>query len=326
MAGKIPDSVKVGITPHHSRMPVFFYGLPKDHKKGTSLRPVVWTCGGPIYNLSALSEHILNQLLQLAPFHLSSTERCVELLKSVGDVDSELIVASLDVVTLYTNVPIVDGVEVVVSLLREHRDGVDMFDLSGIVAVRFAVYFQFHNVVYRQVRGLAMGNNLAPPLAIIFMSQLECCAMESFPVKPKLYRRYIDDSILLWQHEMSSLMKFVSHLSSQHSAIEFTVQHSRPGVTSAVPYLDLSISVTDGRLEWELFVKESHSGVHLSYCSGLCMDVKMAVARNQFCRANINSSNERMLRRLVEKIEKLAAGEWLPYGNGKEGEESPKRK
>ena len=104
---------------------------------------------------------------------------------------------------------------------------------------------------------------------------------------------------------MSSLMEFVNHLSCQHSDIEFTVQHSRPDVTSSVPYLDLSISVTDCRLEWELFVKESHSGVHLSYCSGLPMDVKMAVARNQFRRANINSSNERMRGRSEEKIEKL---------------------
>ena len=148
------------------------------------------------------------------------------------------------------------------------------------------------NVVYRPVRGLAMGNNLAPPLAIIFMSQLECRAMESFPVKPKLYRRYIDDSLVLWQHGMSSLMEFVNHLSGQHSDIEFTVQHSRPGVTSAVLYLDLSIRVTDGRLEWELFVKESHSGVHLSFCSGLPMDVKMAVARNQFRRQTLTAATK----------------------------------
>ena len=172
------------------------------------------------------------------------------------------------------------------SLLTEHRHRVDMFDLS-VDDVRELLpfflqsnYFQFDNVVYRQVRGLAMGNNLAPPLAIIFMSQLECRAMESFPVKPKLYHRYIDESLVLWQHGMSSLKEFVNHLSGQHFDIEFTVQHSCPDVTSAVPYLELSIIVTDCRLERELFVKESHSGVHLSYCSGLPMDVKIDVAGN----------------------------------------------
>ena len=33
---------------------------------------------------------------------------------------------------------------------------------------------------------------------------------------------------------------------------DFTIQHSCPGVTSAVAYPDLSISVTDGKLEGPL--------------------------------------------------------------------------
>ena len=61
------------------------------------------------------------------------------------------------------------------------------------------------------VSGLVLGNVVVLPLAVIFMFQLECIAIEAFLVRPHLYPRYyIDDCmislLLLWQHGVSSLM------------------------------------------------------------------------------------------------------------------------
>ena len=43
-----------------------------------------------------------------------------------------------------------------------------------------------------------------------------------------------------------------------------------------------SISIRDGMLEWELFVKPIHSGVHLSFVSSHPLSCKRAGATNQF--------------------------------------------
>ena len=58
-------------------------------------------------------------------------------------------------------------------------------------------YFAFGNDVYRQKKGIAMGNHLAPPLAIVFMSKLETEALRLSPRKHRLYKRNIDDCILV---------------------------------------------------------------------------------------------------------------------------------
>ena len=146
-----------------------------------------------------------------------------------------------------------------------------------------------------------MGNHLAPPMAIIFMSKLESEAMAMFPWKPRLYRHYIDDCLVLWCNGLVKLMEFVQYLSSRHPDIRFTVEHTQQNVSHTVSYLDLSISVASGVVKWELFVKPSHSGVK----SSLPLVVKRSVAQEQFLHANSNASTDSGRERGEKKIETL---------------------
>ena len=307
---KLPQPLAKAILPHNSRLSQF-YGLPKDHKPGLPLRPVVSTCGSSMDNVSLLLERILNQLLKFVPAHLTSTKECIDVLSDVGVLPDDCIIASLDVVSLYSNIPVVESIDVVMEFLELHRKEVDMFHLSLsdvrelLSVVLSSNYFEFDGVQYRQRKGLAMGNHLAPPMAIIFMSKLESEAMAMFPWKPRLYRRYIDDCLVVWCHGLVKLMEFVQYLSSRHPDIRFTVEHTQQNVSPTVSYLDLSISVASGVVQWELFVKPSHSVVHLSYESSLPLGVKRSVAQEQFRRANSNASTDRGRERGEKKIETL---------------------
>lgn len=148
----------------------------------------------------------------------------------------------------------------------------------------------FGHQQYRQLKGIAMGNHLAPPLAIIFMSSLEQATLSSIDLKPCLYGRYIDDIIMLWRHGRQALDHFVSHMNSQHAFIKFTVSHS-DNDTHSIDFLDLTVTISpEYVLEWQLCIKSSHSGVHLSFLSSTPMSTKRAVAKNQYVRAIVNSS------------------------------------
>ena len=187
--------------------------------------------------------------------------------------------------SLYSNIPVPESIDAAMKLLEEHRDEVDMYHLSLsdvrelLTFVLESNYFEFNSSMFRECKGLAMGNHLAPSLAIIFMSKLEEEALALFPCKPRLYRRYIDDCILVWLHGRRKLVEFVSFMNNRHPDIKFTVECTHDANSHTISYLDLSISVQSGVLQTELFVKPSHSGVHLSYMSSLPMDVKKSVAR-----------------------------------------------
>ena len=226
--------------------------------------------------------------------------------------------ASLDVVSLYSNIPINESVDAAIELLEEHRAEIDMFSLSVsdirdlLLFVLNSNFFEFNGNVYRQRRGLAMGNHLAPPMAIIFMSRLESLALSDFPLKPLLYRRYIDDCIIIWLFGVASFLRFVEHLNSRHPHIRFTADYTCPANSHTISYLNLSISCSSGKLDWELFVKPSHSGVHLSYLSSLPLDTKIAVANNQFSRAIANSTTEDGRQRSIAKITTLLKNNHYP--------------
>ena len=73
LKNKIPDDYLRKILPQHSRT-AEFYGLPKTHKTGNPLRPIVSACGDPLDKLSWLLQCILTQLLSFVPSHLSNTQ------------------------------------------------------------------------------------------------------------------------------------------------------------------------------------------------------------------------------------------------------------
>ena len=314
---KVPDALAAAMLPRNTRMSRF-YGLPKDHKPGLPLRPVVSACGSPSSNISLLLERILNQLLKFVPAHLPNTDSCVKVLKKLECLPSNCIVASLDVVALYPNIPIEDAIEATMELLEGHREEVDMFylSLSDIRhLLRFVLdanYFTFGNEVFRQRKGLAMGNHLAPPLAIIFMSKFETEALLQSPLKPEVYRRYIDDCLVVWIHGLTKLLEFVDFLNSRHPNIKFTIEHTEQNENHQVSYLDLQVGVDEGRIDWELFIKPSHSGVHLSFDSALPIQVKMSVAVEQFRRAYKNASTEAGAHRGANKIKELLEKNGFP--------------
>ena len=83
------------------------------------------------------------------------------------------------------------------------------------------------------------------------------------------------------------LLEFAKFMNSRHPNIKFTIEHPQQNKEQSVSYLYLSVSVEIGFLSWELFMKPSHSGVHLSYDSALPVKVKRSVALEKFRRSGI---------------------------------------
>ena len=52
------------------------------------------------------------------------------MLSDVGVLPDDCIIASLDVASLYSNIPVVESIDVVMEFLKLHWKEVDMFDLS----------------------------------------------------------------------------------------------------------------------------------------------------------------------------------------------------
>ena len=69
-------------------------------------------------------------------------------------------------------------------------------------------YFEFNNKLYRQTQGTAMGTRMAPTYANIFMKYIELQLIETSPRKPKMWLRFIDDILMIWNHGKEALEQF----------------------------------------------------------------------------------------------------------------------
>ena len=232
------------IQPRCTRFPEW-HGLPKYHKQNLPLRPVVAACDGPTTGISVILERILQQLVGSVPAHLANTTE--------------------DVVGLYPSIPIQEGVDAVMEELENHLEQIDTFGLS-LNEVRNLLqfvlshnYFKFGHQVYHRIDGVAMGNNLAPPFAIIFMYTIETRLLRTAEIKPLVYKRYIDDILILWTYGRERLLQFVQLFNSYHRSIKFTYELSE--VSGSVNYMDLTIAIKEsGELAYKLFQKPNHQG------------------------------------------------------------------
>lgn len=88
------------------------YGLPKIHKEGAPLRPIVHTIGGPSFLLAKYLALKLKPLVGLTESFVKDFVSFVEELKRIK-LDPGDILVSFDVVSLYTCIPIKEVMEVI---------------------------------------------------------------------------------------------------------------------------------------------------------------------------------------------------------------------
>ena len=57
-----------------------------------------------------------------------------------------------------------------------------------------STFFSFQGEFYEQTIGVAMGSPLSPIVANLFMEKFEKEALESYPLKPTRWKRYVDET------------------------------------------------------------------------------------------------------------------------------------
>ncbi|CAF0929848.1 unnamed protein product [Brachionus calyciflorus] len=119
----ISDGVLRRITPCGSRSGVI-YGLPKIHKEGASIRPIISAIGKYNYKLANYLDEILKPLLDGNEYILKDTFDFVnQVSKLEPNGDSEIL--SFDVESLFTNVLTFETIEQILNLA--YKDGKSIF-------------------------------------------------------------------------------------------------------------------------------------------------------------------------------------------------------
>jgi len=96
---------------------------------------------------------------------------------------------------------------------------------------------EFNNKHYLQTFGTCMGASLAPSYANIFMGNLEESMLNTALVKPRYYKRFIDDIFMIVNCNNNQLEELIDHMNNQNSLIQFTHEFNKDEIT----FLDVTV-------------------------------------------------------------------------------------
>ena len=154
-----------------------FYGLPKIHKTGIPLRPIISSRGSVTYGVAKVLTRVLKPLVGNSPYYIQSTGDFVNKAKG-NTLQLGECLTSYDVTALYISVPIDPTLKIIKDLLE--KDGKlsnrtvllvqSIIELLGFCLHN--IYFYFQNKFYEQVEGAAMGSPVSPIVANLYMEYL----------------------------------------------------------------------------------------------------------------------------------------------------------
>lgn len=71
---------------------------------------------------------------------------------------------------------------------------------------------------------VAMDCHLFLAIANLYMEAFKYSALERAPLKPMMFKRYVDDTFLVWSHGRGKLQEFPGFLHNLHPNIKFPME------------------------------------------------------------------------------------------------------
>ena len=201
---------------------------------------------------------------------------------------------SFDIVSLFTNISLDETLNICLDQLFPYEnstyEGFKKSQFKPILelATKNTSFF-FNGTLYEQVDGVAMGSPCGPTLANIFLCHYERKWLEDCPdeYKPIIYRRYVDDTFMLFK-DTKHIDMFLGYVNSKHSNIKFTKDIEEDMKLS---FLDVTVTRKNDRFETSVFRKKTFTGLGSHYLSIEPILYKINTVRTMLFRAyNLSSS------------------------------------
>ena len=271
-------------------VPSRLYGLPKIHKEGNPIRPIVSYVGSPTYNLASFFSNVISKNTTPPKSKIINSFELIQKLRTVS-IPNNFVLASLDVVSLFTNVPKEAAISSVKSRWEEIRPKVQLpwtdFE-EGLQLCLNSTDFKFNGTTFFQKRGLPMGSPFSPILADLVMDDLEKEKLANLDFEVPVYLRYVDDILIV--APSTQVDRILQIFNANTLNIKFTLEKESE---RAINFMDITITRKQNqKLSFNWYRKPTWSGRYLNFNSHHPLRYKKSVINNLVDRAMLLSDRE----------------------------------
>lgn len=259
----------------HNAVAPKIYGLPKVHKIGHPLRPVVSCINSPTYFTARYISDILYNIVDKDKYYIENSysfqRYVVEQTVPVG-----YILVSLDVSSLFTNIPhtlILDIINVKWKDIEHHTKIVKTSFIKMLKMCLNSNYFCYEDQFYQQTFGMPMGSPLSPVCADLVMENLLDSVIPRLPYEIGFLMKYVDDIIAVVPRDQ--IVETVRIFNEFNIKLQFTIEEE---VNQQIPFLDLLIIRDGAKLTTKWYSKPCASNRMLDYKSNHLNNLKINTA------------------------------------------------
>ena len=248
------------------------------------MRPIVTSIGSALYNPSKFLADIISPI-QNNGFAVRNSIQYAKEINDIAIADDEVMV-SFDVVSLFTAVPVQKACDYILKKLEgdntlSSRTNLDIDDIISLLSyILCNNYFIFEGNTYKQIHGCAMGSPVTPVVANICMESIEEMAIKQTPVRPKVWKHFVDDSFSIINK--NAISTFHDALNSIEPKIQFTIEYEN---NEKLAFVDTIISRPNKKLCIDVYRKPTHTDRYLDYNSHHDRKHKANTARTLIHRA-----------------------------------------
>ena len=261
--------------------PGYMYGNVKTHKEQKTLRPIVSQITTPTYRTAKQLDSVIKRYLPQGYMLKSSTE-FVDLLEGKSTNGN---LYSLDVESLFTNVPVLRTVNIICDRVYQHPTLApppipkEVMRKLLLLCTTEVPFYDIDGKMWLQVDGVTMGSPLGPTFANFFMSEVENRALDNITTRPDIYARYIDDMFLLCSESTLEMLKKEMILIS---GLNFTFES---GVNHKLPFLNVLVEKQENRFKTLVYRKPTDVGACMNAKGDTPQQYKTSVIKGFLYRA-----------------------------------------
>ena len=175
--------------------PGYLYGNVKTHKPGSKLRPIISQVTTPTYETAKKLDDIIKPYIP-AKYMLKSRDEFINIIQTTKPDNAP---SSLDVESLFTNVPIRETINIILREVYNHPTlrppEISPQKLKELLLL-CTTSVPFRNIdgkLHVQIDGMSMGSPLGTTFANIYMADLENRVLSLPGMQPNIYCRFVDD-------------------------------------------------------------------------------------------------------------------------------------
>jgi hypothetical protein len=234
----------------------YFYLTIKIHKTPVSTRPVCSDCASLVHPLGKWLDYALQPVVADQPFYFKdSFSLKQELDKIVLPPNASII--TFDAVSMYTNINIDDSIERISTFLA------NTWNKHKCKAIKSAMEIvmknnrmRFGDLIYHQIRGVAMGMSPAPTIANLYVAIYELEFI--IPLLEKylmFYKRFIDDGFAVWLHDLNPTIDAENWNNFKALINAMGLNWTFKSPRKKLIFMDMTIQIEGGKIITTIYAK-----------------------------------------------------------------------